>query len=160
MNNVQKEKIQQFIDKWDELRTAYFWLPPKDKVGRRYMEEKNSIALSIKHNNNYYSGTIETRCTCTHIYVSKVLFVNGKKKRITELKKLLPKKIYLPKRLKTKIESLKNDNSIICDKYERDTLKKYHEKFPIKVGKYLLFWIYPDCNTNSKNILYKCSISN
>lgn len=83
------KEVKSFLDQWEKMKNAYFWSPPQSASSRRNYEGWNSDAIKIMIAGILYEGKIDVSCSCKHIYVSRVLKVDGEVKRITALKKLV-----------------------------------------------------------------------
>ena len=92
-DKINTKEIVDFIELWEKMSNAYFWSPPTSAASRRNYEKSNSLELNIIINNKTYQGTINVACSCRNIYVSRRLFVDGEKKRITALKKVIGYKL-------------------------------------------------------------------
>lgn len=83
------KQINEFIDLWTKMSKCYFWSPPGSASARRSYENKHSLNLDITIENKNYVGSISTSCSCKIIYCIKTLYVDGIKKNILSLKKLV-----------------------------------------------------------------------
>lgn len=89
LTDSQKSTIENFVAHWEKFANAYFWKSPSSASGRRSYEQYNSREMELVIDGTVYHGSIQIRCSCANIYVTRELTVNGEAKRITALKNLL-----------------------------------------------------------------------
>jgi len=71
------------------MRNCYFWTPPQNASGRRSYENYKSNYIKFKLDGKEYEVEQDCRCSCRNIYFSTCILVDGVKKDIRALKKLL-----------------------------------------------------------------------
>ena len=84
-----KSDLKRIIKIHDEMRFSYFWSPPCSANQRRSYESKNSNSVQFLLNGIEYKIDQITDCSCSNIYYSLAIFVDGKKKDVRAIKKLL-----------------------------------------------------------------------
>lgn len=72
-----------------EMKNSYFWSPPSNASRRRRYEEARSNALEFRYNGQHYSIDQDTTCSCNHIYYRLTVLVDGDKKDIRAIRKLI-----------------------------------------------------------------------
>lgn len=63
--------IQEYQNRSNYLKNAYFWDSPSHASDRRAYEKKFSLSLEANFFTESYLLEITVQCTCKHIYVSK-----------------------------------------------------------------------------------------
>jgi len=85
-----KTEINSIIEQHNKFKGSYFWTPPGNAAMRRDYEDKYSrYPYKFKKNNSVYEITQEVSCTCKNIYYNFNVLVDGSKKDIRALKKLV-----------------------------------------------------------------------
>lgn len=82
-------KIREIIEIHNTMRSSFKWRPPGVARQRRYMEEQHSNQLEMKHKGSTYEISQETTCSAKNVYYRLGVFVDGKKKDVRALKKLV-----------------------------------------------------------------------
>ncbi len=82
-----KNHIKLLIENHDKYKKSYFWNPPANASGRRSMEFSENLEFII--NGETYIINQDLECSCSNVYWSNNITVNGSKKNITCLKKLI-----------------------------------------------------------------------
>jgi len=87
-----KQIIQDAINTHEKYKKAYFWHSPSNASGRRAMEDRFEGKDFVLHTAN---GKIEVEfnfsVSCKNVYYSMSVYLNGEKKNIKLLKKILNK---------------------------------------------------------------------
>lgn len=86
---VDKIKLKNFIEQWESFKNCYFWTPPTRVSARRSYERYKSAEYSFRYNNMIFNCTIDIRCSCKNIYVTKTIKMDSKIVTLRELKKVL-----------------------------------------------------------------------
>lgn len=87
--NANANAAPEFVAQWEKMGSAHFWTPPSSASGRRSYEKYHSRKLDTVIDGHRIEGEICVDCSCKNIYVNRTLLVDGAKKRITALKKLI-----------------------------------------------------------------------
>lgn len=85
---VDSKRLTEFIDLWKKMGSTYHWKAPKDKNSRAFQEQKYSDIFKIELEGKTIIATVETRVT-SFFSSKREIYVNGEKKQITVLNKLL-----------------------------------------------------------------------
>jgi hypothetical protein len=75
---VDKIKLKNFIEQWESFKNSYFWTPPTSASARRSYEGYKSAEYSFSYNNMIFNCTIDVRCSCKNIYVTKIIKIDSK----------------------------------------------------------------------------------
>jgi hypothetical protein len=68
---------------------AFFYSPPSTASARRSYEKNHSLDYDFAVDGKKYSVDIVTSCSCKNVYYNCTITVDGVKKNITAIKKLL-----------------------------------------------------------------------
>ena len=88
MNTVEiKEKLQAIIDNTTSLQNSFFWTPGRNKewTERQYTIEFFEFDLKGHH----YTFKFEVQCSRNHVYIDREYTVDGVKKDLRLVKKVL-----------------------------------------------------------------------
>ena len=88
-NTNAAREIVQIIDRHEKFKSAYFWTPPASARGRRQLEQDNTVDLQFAFDGKTYEIEQEIRCSCRNVYYSLRVTVDGERKNIRALKKLI-----------------------------------------------------------------------
>ena len=77
----------EYLDNHDRYKSSYFWNPPSQSSARRRMEFDHSLIFIYK--GKLYDFEQSVGCSCKNVYYSAGIYVNGKKKDIRIIRKLL-----------------------------------------------------------------------
>ena len=81
--------IRGIIDLHADMQGAYFWRPPSSAPQRRAYERERTHSLTFKVNGVLWEINQVTDCSCKNIYYSLDVRVDGNKKNVRALKKLI-----------------------------------------------------------------------
>ena len=84
-----KKEIEKAIELHEKMKNSFFWSSPAGAASRRSYEKYNSNSCSFEYNNNTITVEQNTSCSCKNIYYTAVIKVNGIRKDIRALKKVL-----------------------------------------------------------------------
>ena len=73
----------------EKMKGCYFWDPPSSAPQRRKMEEERSKLLEFVFEGKHYLLDQETICSCKNVYYSLAVYVDGRKKDVRTLRKLI-----------------------------------------------------------------------
>ena len=79
--------IEKFLSDHEKFSGCYFWNSPATASSRRQMEFKREH--TFKFRGDIISFSQEVSCSCKNVYYSSHIEVNGEKKNIRALKKIL-----------------------------------------------------------------------
>lgn len=88
-NEDKKKFCEAAVDLNEKMGGAYFYRPPSNAAGRRSYEKWNSISGEFRLKGDLYHVSLNTDCSCKHVYFSRNITVNGVKKNIKAVKKAL-----------------------------------------------------------------------
>ena len=77
------------LDRHERFSGSYFWTPPANASGRRRMELDNSETLRFRFGGEEYSVEQSVDCSCKNIYYRLLVTVDGKKKDVRAIRKLV-----------------------------------------------------------------------
>ena len=80
-------KLSVMINNHDKYKKSYFWSPPGTASSRRSMEFKDNLIFNL--GGKKYEIEQELYCSCKNVYWSNRIYIDGRKKTIIALKKLL-----------------------------------------------------------------------
>ena len=84
------EKILvEFVTNHLKYKNTYHWNPPSSARGRRAMEFQVEFDFSFKFQGKHYDLEQSLDCSCSNIYWTSTIHVDGKKSTIRSIKKLL-----------------------------------------------------------------------
>ena len=92
MKNLDKSikiKLNTILELHEKMRNCYFWSPRGNAASRRREEEQKSNYLEFMLGEDYYEIDQTTRCSCKNYYYKLDVQVNGVKKDVRALKKLI-----------------------------------------------------------------------
>ena len=79
--------VEEFLNNHEKYSESFYWSPPKHASGRRKLEFDTKLHFIL--NDVEYELEQDLTCSCQHFYYSSSIYVNGKKKDIRAIKKLL-----------------------------------------------------------------------
>ena len=82
-----KRQLTEMLDNHEKYKNTYFWSPPINASGRRAMEFNESIEFVL--NGKKYSWKQDLSCSCRNVYWKSSVHVDGNKKNIRVIKKLI-----------------------------------------------------------------------
>lgn len=83
-------ELKSVIDQHEQFKGSYFWTPPGSASARRSYEARNSREqIVFKYNGHEYEINQDVSCSCKNVYYEFSVLVDGEKKTIAALKKLL-----------------------------------------------------------------------
>jgi hypothetical protein len=91
MKKITKSRIEQLIELHEKMGNSYFWSPPAGAASRRSYELRYSDSENFTYDGYEYNISLETICSCKHIYYTGKIYVDGNRKDIRALKNLLSK---------------------------------------------------------------------
>jgi len=89
-------KIGSFIATWERMAEAYFMDPPYKEEERQNIEKYNSKELHFTFGGHKYDAVINVKCNLVRVTAKRELLVDGVKKNITPLKRLLTECVSTP----------------------------------------------------------------
>ena len=89
MENKMKAQIQDVIDRHAKFKNCYFWTPNTNAAGRRRLERDNSVELKFVMDNKKYEVCQSLDVSCRNFYYVLRVYVDGVKKDIRALKKII-----------------------------------------------------------------------
>ena len=82
--------IDEIIKQHEKFRNSYFWSPPSSSSARRSYEKRYSRDdVVFDHDGKHYEISQTVSCSCRDIYYRFSVHVDGIKKTIRALKKLV-----------------------------------------------------------------------
>ena len=85
-----EQTLKSVIAQHDRFKSAYFWSPPCNANGRRHMERQNTREpISFVFRGSTYSIEQSVDCSCANVYYRFRVFVDGVKRDIRAIKKLV-----------------------------------------------------------------------
>ncbi len=84
-----KKRIAEILNTHENMKNCYFWSPPGNASGRRRYEEQRENSLSFNLAGKAYDIIQECSCSCKNIYFSTNIRIDGEKKDIRSLKRLI-----------------------------------------------------------------------
>ena len=90
LSESQLRKVERALAHHDKLKGSYFWTPPRNASGRRFMEARDSWAVSIRHQGHSYEYESSVDCSCNHVYYRGEFRLDGVKKNRRLFATLLP----------------------------------------------------------------------
>jgi hypothetical protein len=81
------EALKKYALLADKFKHSYFWKPIKGAANRKFMEETN--ALSYECAEERIRILFKVDVTCSNIYVSKSVYVDGHKMSMVWVRKIL-----------------------------------------------------------------------
>jgi len=84
-----RKRIERCIELHNKMRWIWFRTPPYTASERRAMERLRSDSFKFKHKGVQYTVDQTTRCTCSKVIYKLLVTVNGEKKDVRALKKLV-----------------------------------------------------------------------
>ena len=86
-NTKAERAVLRFLANHTEYKNSYFWTPPTNASGRRNMEF--STMFSFVYQGKLYQIRQQLSCSCKNVYWTSIVMVDGEKKDIRALKKLV-----------------------------------------------------------------------
>ena len=90
-------KILRFIENWKITNNVYFW-KIETFERRRYYENKYNGSINFNFDGKHYFCFYRVTCNFNRVFVKRSIFVDGIKKTIRELNKLIDNNSSLKKR--------------------------------------------------------------
>lgn len=84
-----RDICEDVISLHENMKNSYFFTPPQSASSRRYYEKKYSREYAFIYDGVEYCFDLCTQCSCKNIYYSAYITVDGIKKDIRAVKKLL-----------------------------------------------------------------------
>ena len=84
-----RKRIERCIELHMAMKYSYFWKPPARAAERRSFERMRCDLFTFKHAGMKYVVDQTTRCTCQNVHYKLLVLVDGKKKDVRILKKLI-----------------------------------------------------------------------
>ena len=81
--------IDTIVDLHNDMKGSYFWTPPGSASRRRSYEADRCNDLTFRFDGNTYRIEQTTSCSCKHIRYQLYVEVDGKRKDVRVLKRLL-----------------------------------------------------------------------
>ena len=88
-------QISHFVETWQRMGEAYFMDPSWNSDVRRNLEIANSKVLHLKLDGKQYDAVIDVKCSSIKVKAKRELLVDGVKRNITPLKRLLSECVIL-----------------------------------------------------------------
>jgi len=73
----------------DKMKNSYHWRSPSTAGQRFYMEQQNSQDLDFMFRGSAYQIEQRTRCSCANVYYSLRVHVNGMRKDVRAIRRLV-----------------------------------------------------------------------
>ncbi len=83
------EKLEEMVQHHEYFKKSYFWTPPANSAQRRAYEKNNSVHYEFAHKKKKYEVNLEISCSCQNIYYKANIYVNGERKNIRAIKKVI-----------------------------------------------------------------------
>ena len=84
---MEAKKIWAIIEEAENMRGAYFFLPPTNAGGRRSYEKYHSHGpITWQDGKDTYTAEFSVKCSCSNVYASGTYTKNGKKTTLTAVK--------------------------------------------------------------------------
>jgi hypothetical protein len=77
------------IERHEKFQGSYFWKSPSHASARRQMEEKESNTIEFGYKGHEYIVSQSVTCSCSNVYYSLRIMVDGERKDIRAIKYLL-----------------------------------------------------------------------
>ena len=88
LSQTQRAKVQKALGQHEYFRHAYFWTPPTNASGRRWMEKKNSWGVGFRHEGVSYEYHSSVRCSAQNVYYKGRFTVDGERVTVRKFKAL------------------------------------------------------------------------
>jgi len=88
-NTTAERTLRAVLATHDRLRGCYHWRPPSNASGRRRMESDHSRSLEFSYMGTEYAITQTTDVSCQNVYYRLSVEVDGKRRDIRAVKRLL-----------------------------------------------------------------------
>jgi len=90
MNDELKSTLAEIIDQHERFKNSYFWRPPSSAAARLAYEKKHTRDdVMFEHNGKQHLVTQTVDCSCKNVYYRFAVFVDGIKRDIRALKRLV-----------------------------------------------------------------------
>jgi len=86
---AEKVELKEFLEHWEAFSGSFFWTPPSNAGCRRSYEARNSRELEFNFRGTEYKMFLDVECSCKNVYTTKGVLVDGKKRTIKAIKKLM-----------------------------------------------------------------------
>lgn len=90
-SNVEKT-LEKIVEQHARMKNCFFWTPPQGAAARRSYEKDNSASIEFVLNGVHYEILQSVECSCKNIYYFLDVKLDGVKKDVRALKKLLRSK--------------------------------------------------------------------
>ena len=91
--NIKGNKIEQSLKEilavHDKFKNVYYWHPAGSASQRRALEKRYDMTFSFRYKDSDYSIERNIYCSCSHTKYRLEISIDGEKKNITAIKKLL-----------------------------------------------------------------------
>ncbi len=81
--------ILSILETHEKMKGCYFWTSPKSATSRRRMEDEHTHELEFAYEGKAYQVASTTTCSCKNIFYSLSVRVDGKKKDVRTLRRLI-----------------------------------------------------------------------
>lgn len=89
MNTLNLDIIQEAVNMVAQMSNSYFWVPPTLAADRRAMEKKYSLFYIGEYQGQELKIDFSTNVSCHNIYFYKNIYLDGVRKDVRLLKKIL-----------------------------------------------------------------------
>ena len=86
---MDKELLQTILDTHVKFKNSYFWTSPGNASSRRSLERQNSNEIDFHHNGHHYKIYQSVSCSCRNVYYHLCVYVDGVKKDVRAIKKII-----------------------------------------------------------------------
>lgn len=80
-----------YVERHENFKGSFFWSAPSNAAGRRQLEKENELEFSFTLQGVVYSFNQWVSCSCSNVYYSSQISVNGAQKNIRAAKSLIKK---------------------------------------------------------------------
>ncbi len=84
-----REICHSVINLQEKMKSSFFWTPPYHASVRRSAEKYNSQHFDFVYGGHKYIFEQDTKYSCRNVYFSSGFYIDGKKKDVRIVKKLL-----------------------------------------------------------------------
>jgi len=88
LSQTQRDKVEKALSQHEYFRHAYFWTPPVNASGRRWMEEKNSWGVGFRHEGVRYEYRSSVHCSARNVYYKGRFYADGERVTVRKFKAL------------------------------------------------------------------------
>ena len=88
LSQTQRAKVEKALGQHEYFRHAYFWTPPTNASGRRWMEKKNSWGVGFKHEGVRYEYVTQVRCSGKYVRYAGRFYADGERVTVRKFKAL------------------------------------------------------------------------